>query len=206
MPPEIRIASPCTADWERMTGDQRVRHCAECNLDVYNFSAMTSREVEELLTASRGKRLCGRFYRRADGTMLTNDCPVGFRAVVRRVSRVAGAVLSAAMSTSFAVAQTPQKGTALTQIAPAEAGVEVVVADETGAVIPKAQVLLQDEKGAEIAKGLSNERGEYRVTALPAGPYVLTVHSWGFATYHGTVTIRSRETTRSRFGFQSREH
>ena len=24
----IRVATPCTADWNAMTGDDRVRHCA----------------------------------------------------------------------------------------------------------------------------------------------------------------------------------
>ena len=62
----IKIASPCKANWEQMAGDERVRHCAECNLDVYNLSAMTRREVEHLVQEREG-RLCARFYRRADG-------------------------------------------------------------------------------------------------------------------------------------------
>src|SRR5882672_2587042 len=91
------IASPCPASWDRMKGDGRSRHCDQCNLNVYNFSEMTEREIKRLLADSNG-RVCGRLYRRSDGTILTRDCPVGFRAVVRRVSRVAGAALSAAMS------------------------------------------------------------------------------------------------------------
>ncbi len=72
---DIRIASPCPAEWSKMTGDDRVRHCAECHLNVYNLSAMTEREVKNLLAANQGQRLCTRFYRRADGTVLTQDCP-----------------------------------------------------------------------------------------------------------------------------------
>ena len=30
------IALPCLTSWERMEGDERVRHCAVCNLNVYN--------------------------------------------------------------------------------------------------------------------------------------------------------------------------
>ncbi|HEY6970485.1 MAG TPA: hypothetical protein VJA94_14860, partial [Candidatus Angelobacter sp.] len=101
----VRVASPCRSDWEKMVGDDRVRHCAECKLNVYNLSAMTRREAEELI-ASREGRLCVRFFRRPDGTILTRDCPVGFRAVVARVSRVAGAALSALMSAGLGVAQT----------------------------------------------------------------------------------------------------
>src|SRR3954467_13496067 len=77
----LRIASPCPADWEKMVGDERVRHCAECNLNVYNLSAMTERQVQELIAGSRGKRLCTRIYRRADGTVLTQDCPWSLRAI-----------------------------------------------------------------------------------------------------------------------------
>jgi hypothetical protein len=175
-----------------MTGDDRARHCAQCNLDVYNFSEMTEREIKTLL-ANREGRLCGRFYRRVDGTMLTRDCPVGFHAVVQRVSRIAGAALSAVMSVGFAAAQTPQKAPALAQIAPTEAGIEVVVIDQSGAVITNAQISVADEKGAEIVKGVSDARGEYRSPSLSTGSYVLSVSSFGFRTYKQTVSVQSHE-------------
>jgi hypothetical protein len=77
-----------------MLGNERKRHCGECKLNVYNLSNMTHREAENLLINSEG-RLCVRFFRRADGTVLTKDCPVGWQAVKRRVSRVATAAFSA---------------------------------------------------------------------------------------------------------------
>jgi hypothetical protein len=54
----IRIASPCPVDWKKMEGDGQVRHCSECDLSVYNLSAMTEREIQELIARARGKRLC----------------------------------------------------------------------------------------------------------------------------------------------------
>ena len=48
----VRIASPCSASWERMEGDERVRFCRECNLNVYNLSGMTKREAESLVAGS----------------------------------------------------------------------------------------------------------------------------------------------------------
>ncbi|MCA1815382.1 MAG: hypothetical protein LC746_03045 [Acidobacteria bacterium] len=93
----VRVAAPCPADWGRMRGDERVRFCDQCSLNVYNLSGLTRREAEKLLTSAEG-RLCVRFYRRADGTILTNSCPVGLRAIKRRVSRVATAILSAVVS------------------------------------------------------------------------------------------------------------
>src|SRR5215470_18013578 len=95
---DIRIASPCPADWEQMTGDERVRHCSECNLNVYTFSAMTEREIRQLIAANQGRRLCTRFYRRADGTILTQNCPWSLRQMARKAVRVAAAALAALMS------------------------------------------------------------------------------------------------------------
>ena len=94
---EVRVAAPCPADWGKMVGDERVRFCGSCELNVYNLSGMTRREAEALVTGTE-RRLCVRFYRRADGTILTRNCPVGLGAVKRRVARVAGSVLSAVVA------------------------------------------------------------------------------------------------------------
>ena len=65
----LRIASPCPADWEKMVGDERVRHCAECNLNVYNLSAMTERQVQESFGQSRKAALYAFLSpRRRDGS------------------------------------------------------------------------------------------------------------------------------------------
>lgn len=89
----IRVASPCSADWNQMYGNERRRFCAECKLNVYNLSEMTRDEAENFLIASEG-RVCVRYFRRADGTVLTKNCPVGWRAVKQRVSRTAAAAFS----------------------------------------------------------------------------------------------------------------
>jgi hypothetical protein len=77
-----------------MTGNEQIRFCGQCNLNVYNLSGMTKREAEALITRNEG-RLCVRYYRRKDGTILTDNCPVGLRALKRRVSRLANAMMSA---------------------------------------------------------------------------------------------------------------
>ena len=76
----IKIASPCSQDWNAMIGTERKRYCGDCKLNVYNLSGMSRTEAENLITNSEG-RLCVRFFRRADGSVLTQDCPVGWRAV-----------------------------------------------------------------------------------------------------------------------------
>ena len=70
-----------------MRGDDRVRFCDQCRLNVYNLTDM-SRSQAEKLVAEREGRLCVRFYRRADGTVLTDNCPVGLRAARRQLRRL----------------------------------------------------------------------------------------------------------------------
>lgn len=89
----IRVAKPCPADWNGMFGNDRKRFCGECKLNVYNLSDMTRTEAENFLLESEG-RLCVRFFRRDDGTILTKDCPVGLAALKKRVSRAMTAVFS----------------------------------------------------------------------------------------------------------------
>jgi hypothetical protein len=93
----VTVAAPCGVGWENMVGDERVRFCGQCSLNVYNLSGMTKSEAERLVAQAEG-RLCIRYYRRADGTILTKDCPVGLRAIRRRAARVATACASAALS------------------------------------------------------------------------------------------------------------
>ena len=76
-----------------MTGDDRARHCGDCDLDVFNLSGMTRREAQKLILAKSG-HLCVRFFLRHDGTVLTQDCPTGLARIRRRFALVAGALLS----------------------------------------------------------------------------------------------------------------
>jgi hypothetical protein len=95
----LKIAAPCPANWDQMFSfeDKRVRFCSQCNLNVYNLSEMSRREAEALITKTEG-RLCVRFYRKADGSILTQNCPVGLRAIKRRVAWVAQVVLGMVLS------------------------------------------------------------------------------------------------------------
>ena len=93
----VRVAAPCPADWNQMMGDDRKRFCGACNLNVYNLSGMKRFDAESLIARTEG-RLCVRFYRRRDGSIITKDCPVGLRAISRRVSFLTKAIASAVLS------------------------------------------------------------------------------------------------------------
>jgi hypothetical protein len=70
---EVRVASSCDASWDNMIGDDRVRHCASCDEEVYNLSGMSRDDAEALLVA-KGVDVCVRLYRRTGGTLITRDC------------------------------------------------------------------------------------------------------------------------------------
>jgi hypothetical protein len=78
-----RVASPCNVSWDDMPGNDRIRHCGKCDKNVYNVAFMSRDEAETLLREAEG-RVCMRIYRRADGTVLTSDCPVGAQRKRRR--------------------------------------------------------------------------------------------------------------------------
>lgn len=82
---DIQIAAPCTADWEAMPGNDRVRHCAQCDQKVYDLSMLTRREATELVTGSQ--KACVRLFRRPDGRVITRDCLAGRLRVLRIKSR-----------------------------------------------------------------------------------------------------------------------
>jgi hypothetical protein len=110
----IRVASPCHERWDQMSGDERVRHCASCDKDVYDLSEMTSAEAEELL-ANVGEAACVRLHRRADGTVITADCPIGAKRKRRNrwlaagagIAGTAVAAASALVTIGIDVAKTP---------------------------------------------------------------------------------------------------
>jgi len=97
----IRVATPCRADWNEMTGDARVRHCAQCDKDVFNLSDMTREQAEALIIAKNGD-LCARYYQRHDGTILLADCSIGL--AQKRKTRVLAAGAAALLAGSGGLA------------------------------------------------------------------------------------------------------
>jgi hypothetical protein len=177
-----------------MVGDERVRHCAECNLNVYNLSAMTERQVQELIEDNRGKRQCTRFYRRADGTILTQDCPWSVRALTRKVSRLAAALLTAIIGVTVAMAKSkPQPATCeCSQSQQKDSGIKLIVVDQNGAVIPKAEIHLHNKLGKEMTSAVTGPMGEWRESGIAAGKYQIIIKSSGFRSFSGVIEVSDR--------------
>jgi hypothetical protein len=181
--PALRIATPCSANWADMPGTDKVRHCGECQLDVYNFSAMTPLEINQIVTARAG-RLCARFYRRPDGTMVTENCLVGFRGGILKTSHIAAAALAALVTIAPAKASAtpPQSASSSIQTQSAQQGLTLQVRDISGAVIPGTSVSLLNTKSGERWDLTTDSNGELALLDLPPGSYDIIITHAGFST------------------------
>lgn len=89
-----------------MDGDDRVRVCGACKHNVYDTSKLTTKEIVDLM--ARDSKACLKIYRRADGTLLTEDCQFGLRTLrrgARRVSKIAASLWALALSFTSVSAQ-----------------------------------------------------------------------------------------------------
>ncbi|MBX9692321.1 MAG: hypothetical protein K2Z81_08060 [Cyanobacteria bacterium] len=107
---DLYIAAPCAVPWESMTGDDRVRQCSGCSKNVYNISNMTKEEAVRLFAESNVTP-CIRLSRRADGTIITDNCPVGLRKLrdrsrqmIKFVAGIASGMIAALLSIPAAIA------------------------------------------------------------------------------------------------------
>ncbi len=198
---KLRVASPCSIGWETMTGDERVRRCHACQLNIYNTAEMTASEVQTLIENREG-RLCIRMYRRADGTVLTKDCPVGLRAVRKRISVFAGAAISSILglfSISFAQKDWPpirptEIRTERTKSNTEYSQLSGTICDPDGAIIPHVNVKLFKNGEKKPMISVSNDDGLYMFEGLSEGLYRLEAKASGFKKKIKTnIKIEKRE-------------
>lgn len=98
---DLRISSPCPKSWDDLRGDDRVRYCDDCKLNVYNLAEMSRPEIEALVRRSSG-RVCGRLFLRGDRTATLRSCPKGdAAALLRKGAVLAGALALAAFAWLF---------------------------------------------------------------------------------------------------------
>jgi hypothetical protein len=187
----IRVATPCPTTWEGMAGDDKVRHCTLCDLNVYNFEAMSREEIHERLMGSEG-RVCARLYRRADGTLLTSDCPSGVRALRQRLSRVSSAAMAVLLSIAallsgcatgkFRLPRNKSKvELEIEQMATLQQAVFAgVVRDESGNPLPGVSVVVRDEAVQCELAAITDANGAFSIHSLNEGLYRVEVRLIGF--------------------------
>jgi hypothetical protein len=201
----LRVASPCQTNWENMRGNAQVRFCDLCSLNVYNISEMTETEVQSLILSSEG-RICGKIYKRTDGTVITRDCPVGLRAYYKRTARFAGTALTAILGL-FSISFGQSNSKKDTETVPASK-VKIVrttnqnqdsvlsgtIFDPNGAVIPNVEVILSKGNKKDFRKVRSDDNGEYSFSSLEPGIYQLKANtSWFKKLEVISLEIKSQE-------------
>jgi len=145
----VAIASPCRASWEQMVGDEHVRFCGQCEKNVYNLSSLPREEAEALLIAKEGK-MCVRLYKREDGTVLTNDCPVGVKKRRRRqaaLAAVGGSLMAAAAAVGL------QSRATMGSPVPATMGSAVVMTGDPAPTTTAVTVPTGDPQGGQWMAG-----------------------------------------------------
>ena len=204
----LTIPSPCTADWNSMVGNDKVRFCEHCSFEVHNLSQMTRAQAERLLARSNG-RLCVQYRSDAKGKPVTLPATQKLHSIGRRVSRIAAGAFTATLSVSSVVAQqietrrfSSENPTAVIQPQWIPGATIIgTVRDPNGAVIPGATVSLWNENNSPLYTSADFD-GLFRVENLTAGSYRVRVEAPGFTTQEYHVYTRSNEETRTEASLQ----
>ncbi|MGH9870919.1 MAG: ankyrin repeat domain-containing protein [Pyrinomonadaceae bacterium] len=186
----LTVPSPCPADWNSMRGNDQVRFCEHCSLDVHNLSVMTRSQAERLVARSNG-RLCIRYLRDPAGQPLTMPVAQKLHRISRRVSKIAAGAFTATLSVTSAVAQSstsyqsgnPNPPRATQPIARWALGSSIVgtIKDQNGAVIPGATISVANDEMNLALYASTNVTGQFRIDGLKAGSYKLRIEAPGFA-------------------------
>ncbi|HEX7958040.1 MAG TPA: ankyrin repeat domain-containing protein [Pyrinomonadaceae bacterium] len=189
----LQISEPCSVGWDSMTGNDRVRFCEHCQLDVRSLAEFTPRQAMDLVLRSGG-RLCLRIER-VGGAPRTRALPEPLYQIGRRASRLAAGAFGAALtlcsgaaaqaqpSAAEAARQYEQAADRANEARPQAAGsvsLAGTVVDPAGAVIPGASVTLTNQETRAQVSMVTDDSGFYHFDSLPAGPYTLRVEAAGF--------------------------
>src|SRR5712691_9362281 len=81
-----------------------------------------------------------------------------------------------------------------------EATLYGVVHDSTGAILPGVSVVVTHQGTNLVRETVSDERGEFALPALPAGPYAIKIELAGFKTYNSQgLTLGAGQTLRQTY-------
>jgi ankyrin repeat protein len=190
---KIEVKSPCSENWDEMTGNEKVRFCSHCAKDVNNISTMTRKEAAKLVRKSNGN-LCIRYYQKPSGKKLFLP---QLHQIIRQTGVLAG-TLSAALSVSaVAYAQTTTEETPKTEVEITQTvksgdktgSISGYVKDQDGAVLPYALVTILNEQTNEYRTANANNEGFYEFKELADGNYKLKIDANGFSSKESTIAV-----------------
>lgn len=205
----VEVKSPCSEEWNKMQGTDKVRFCSHCSTSVNNLSEMTRKQATRLVRASGGK-LCIRYI--ADPKTKRPLFAEQLLQITRRAPSVAAGVMGASIALSshaYAQESSPvpspvpaierlenEKGLKADKPESSNAGrISGTVVDPAGAVVAGASVGIFSVDAAKVAATTTNDCGEYAFTNLRPGTYRIETTAAGFVASAGTVTIAERDNT-----------
>lgn len=185
----IDVQTPCSEDWDKMRGNDKMRFCGHCVTEVNNISEMTRKQAMRLVRASGG-RICVRYVKNP-----VTGKPV-FAGKLYQITRRAGlaaGVLGASLSLStmtYAQQQVIEDlpaGVKFSELLRIESSTKIktdgsaasisgIVTDKNGAVIPYAGLTLTNEETNELSIMQTDDSGAYEFADVPAGKYTLNVN------------------------------
>jgi hypothetical protein len=191
----IQVASPCSQDWDEMSGNEKVRFCDHCAFEVNNLSALKRKQALRLVRESEG-RICVRYVKNPE-----TNAPV-FAEKLYQITRRAGiaaGVLGASLTLStLAYAQGEAVHPAVKT--PVEASgenqpdkdktesptgtISGTATDPNGAIVANVPVKISNEKTGEARNTTTDENGFYEFKNLSPETYKIVAEAYaGFAAY-----------------------
>lgn len=203
----LRVISPCSTNWDKMTGDAQSRYCHECQKTVYNLSAFSQAEIAALMDHS-GSQMCARITRREDGSIVTADStPHRVTTLPWKKLRAAGIALAALVGlNASAEAQKPiiKTGPIHVRTQPTEtdpqnesknqdgtANLTGFVLDSSRKVIPNAKIILINDSGKQQFSTMSDSNGKFQFLRMKAGTYTLVIEAPGFTRFQNLDLVLS---------------
>jgi ankyrin repeat protein len=204
----FKVTSPCSQDWNEMKGNDKVRFCEHCALEVNNISAMTRKAAMKMVRESEG-RICVRYVKNP-----ANDKPV-FADKLYQIARCAprlavGAMTAALGFSSMAYAQgdisaakmsdrqieiSRDKDSKKDKTEKSTASISGTIFDPNGAVVPGIVVSLSAENESRTVTS-TNDEGFYEFKDVEIGTYTFIAEGGnGFRTHQieGLVISDSEE-------------
>lgn len=191
------VKSPCSQAWDEMKGNDKVRFCEHCALEVNNISTMRRKDAVRMVRESDG-RICIRYVKNPQ-----TNAPVfadKLYQISRRAPILAAGVMTAALSlSSMTYAQggispikdsteqtvvSRQKDSKKDKTESPAASISGTILDPQGAVIPGIVVSLVAGNDSPVRTAASNEEGIYEFKNVAAGTYTLKADgAGGFADF-----------------------
>lgn len=146
---EVSLPVPCSQSWENMSPQGCNRHCASCDTEIYDLSALTIEEAAKLISAPGGA--CVRAQVASDGTIALSQ---------GTSSRRMKAVVAGSLALAVAACQT-------TSVTP--------LYEISGQITRGQRIELLDKRGL-VKTTTANRRGQFTFRNLRAGSYSLRTY------------------------------